>query len=74
MAYQLNTGTAEEPAWKDVVSAATEVTIGGDQPALVEMKQDRGKMEFAGFPRRRMRHVETFEMSLTAAGAAPGAP
>lgn len=73
VAYQLNTGTAAEPAWKDVVSAATEVTIADGQPALVEARQERGRMEFAGFPRRRMRHVETFELNLTAtpAGAAP---
>ena len=74
LAYQLNTGTAAEPAWKDVASAAAEVTIGAGQPALVEVRQERGRMEFAGFPRRRMRHVETFEMSLTAASEPAAAP
>jgi hypothetical protein len=74
LAYQLNTGTAAEPAWKDAASAATEVTIGPDQPALVELRQERGRMEFAGFPRRRMRNVETFEMTLTAGGEPPAAP
>jgi hypothetical protein len=66
IAYQLNTGTAEAPAWKDVVSAATEVALDPAQPALVEARQDRGRMEFAGFPRRRMRHVDTFALDLRA--------
>jgi hypothetical protein len=74
LAYQLNTGTAAAPAWKDVASAATEVTIGPGDPALVEMRQERGRMEFAGFPRRRMRNVETFAMTLTAASETPAAP
>ncbi|HVR72136.1 MAG TPA: hypothetical protein VMT87_14930 [Vicinamibacteria bacterium] len=74
IAYQLNAGTAGEPAWKDVVSSATEVTIDPDRPALVEVRQERGRMEFAGFPRRRMRHVETFLLSLTAASEPAAAP
>jgi len=73
LAYQINTGTAAEPGWKDVVSAATELTLADGQPALVDVRQERGRMEFAGFPRRRMRHVETFELNLTAttAGTTP---
>jgi hypothetical protein len=74
MAYQVNAGTAEEPAWRDVVSAATEVTLADGQPALVEAAQDRGRMEFAGFPRRRMRHVDTFALSLEATTPAAPAP
>ena len=74
MAYQVNAGTAQEPAWRDVVSAATEVTLADGQPALVEAVQDRGRMEFAGFPRRRMRHVETFALSLEATTPAAPAP
>jgi hypothetical protein len=76
MAYQVNAGTAEEPAWRDVVSAATEVTLADGQPALVDARQDRGRMEFAGFPRRRMRHVDTFELVLesTTPAAAASAP
>jgi hypothetical protein len=66
LAYQINTGTAEKPAWKDAVSAATAVTIAESQPALVEVRQERGRMEFAGLFRRRMRHVDTFELDLTA--------
>jgi hypothetical protein len=74
LAYQLNTGTAAAPAWKDVTSAAAEVTIGPGQPALAEVRQERGRMEFAGFPRRRMRNVETFELNLTAASEPAAAP
>ena len=31
---------------------------------LIELRQDRGRMEYAGFPRRRMRQVETFRVTL----------
>jgi hypothetical protein len=74
MAYQVNAATAEEPAWRDVVSAAAEVTLADGQPALVEAAQDRGRMEFAGFPRRRMRHVDTFALSLEATTPTAPAP
>ena len=74
LAYQVNTGSNEEPAWKDVVSAATDVTLSPTQPALVEVRQERGRMEFAGFPRRRMKNVETFELHLTTPSADDTAP
>jgi hypothetical protein len=73
LAYQMNTGTPAEPAWKDLASGATEVTLAAGQPALVEVRQDRGRMEFSGFLRRRMKHVETFKLDLTATTSA-GAP
>ena len=68
LAYQMNVGTADEPAWKDLVSASTEVTLGREVPALVEVRQDRGRMEFSGLLRRRMKHVETFQIELSAPG------
>jgi hypothetical protein len=74
LAYQVNAGTNEEPAWKDVASAATDVTLSPSQPSLVEVRQERGRMEFAGFPRRRMKNVETFELHLTTGGASAAAP
>jgi hypothetical protein len=74
LAYQMNAGTPEEPAWKDLVSASTDVALGPDQSAVVEVQQDRGRMEFSGFPRRRMKNVETFQMVLTGPAAAGGAP
>jgi hypothetical protein len=69
LAYQVNTGTADEPAWKDVVSAATDVQLSDAQPALVDVHQERGRMEFGGFPRRKMKNVDTFEISLTTTSA-----
>jgi hypothetical protein len=74
VAYQLNTGTAQEPAWKDAVSAAVDVSLAAAQPTLVELHQERGQMEFAGFPRRRMKKVETFELSLSSGSASTTAP
>jgi hypothetical protein len=64
LAYQTNSGSMEEPAWKDLVSSAAEVMLDPARPASVEVRQDRGKMEYAGFPRRRMRNVDTFELKV----------
>ena len=67
VAYQINTGTPEEPAWRDLVTGSTTVSINPDAPALVEVHQGRGQMEFAGFSRRRMRKVETFSLEVVPA-------
>jgi hypothetical protein len=74
VAYQGNTGTLTEPAWKDLVSAAIDVHLSGTQPVLVEIHQDRGKMEYGGFPRRRMKDVDTFALSLSSTNAPAATP
>lgn len=61
VAYQTNEGSAATPAWHDVASAQTTVTLRGDPPTVVQLRQDRGQMEFT---RKRMRGVETFGMAL----------
>jgi hypothetical protein len=33
-------------------------------PTFVLMRQEPGKMQFSGFPRRRMRNIESFRMDL----------
>jgi hypothetical protein len=68
IAYQVNDGTAEEPQWRDVVSAHQAVTLAPGRPAAVSLVQSRGTMEFA---RKKMRNVETFTASLDEAPAAP---
>ena len=66
LAYQINEGSADEPAWRDAASGATEVQLHRDKPLLVDVHQDAGRVEFSGFPRRRMRNVETFQITLQA--------
>jgi RNase P/RNase MRP subunit p29 len=65
VAYQINEGTPAQPAWKDLVDASYDLTMATDGPTFVQMRQDRGSMEFAGFPKRRMRGVETFQIDLS---------
>jgi hypothetical protein len=62
LAYQTSEGTLESPAWRDAVSESLAVDIGVDAPAFVQVRQDPGRMDFSGFPRRRMRNVETFRL------------
>ena len=62
LAYQANTGTAAEPAWRDLNEASITVALSATTPSFVQLKQDPGRMEFSGFPRRRMKRVETFNL------------
>jgi hypothetical protein len=65
LAYQVNTGTASEPAWKDVVAGAAPCELHRAEPTFVRVTQDGGRMEFSGFSRRRMKFVETFRLELS---------
>jgi hypothetical protein len=64
VSYQLNGGSAAEPAWKDLVTSESTVDLSADAPKFLQVRQDRGKMEFGGFPRRKMRLVETFKLTV----------
>jgi hypothetical protein len=64
LAYQVNDADAEHPAWRDRAEAATEVDLRPESPTIVQVRQNRGKMEFSGFLRRRMKNVETFQIDL----------
>ena len=67
-AYQVNDGTAEEPQWRDVVSAELAVSLAPGRAAEVRVAQARGTMEFA---KKKMQRVETFTASLDDKPAAP---
>lgn len=62
VAYQANAGTAEAPAWRDLAEAALTLDLGTAAASFVQLRQDPGRMEFSGFPRRRMKRVETFRI------------
>jgi hypothetical protein len=64
VAYQFNAGSAEEPAWKDVVTAEAGLELRRGSPTFVLMRQDPGRMGYSGFPRKRMRNIETFSVVL----------
>jgi hypothetical protein len=68
VAYQFNAGTRENPEWKDAASTEAQFDMGRRTPNFLLLKQAMGKMQFSGFPRRRMRNIESFRMDL-----APGA-
>jgi hypothetical protein len=63
IAYQTNEGTAASPAWRDVAMAKATVTLRGDGPTPIQLRQDRGRMEFA---RKHMREVESFRIEISA--------
>jgi hypothetical protein len=62
LAYQANTGTAAEPVWRDLTEGSLTLALGTATPSFVQVRQDPGGMEFTGFPRKRMKRVETFRL------------
>jgi hypothetical protein len=64
VAYQTNGGTAPDAAWKDLATAEASVELSREAPTFLQVRQDRGKMEFSGFPKKKMRLVDTFRLTL----------
>jgi hypothetical protein len=62
IAYQVNEGTAAQPAWRDAAATGVEVDVRQNAPTFVEVRQHAGRMEFTGLVRKRMRRVETFRL------------
>ena len=61
IAYQVNDATAEQPQWRDVVSAERTITLAAGRTAGVRLRQDRGTMEYS---KKKMQRVETFTAEL----------
>jgi hypothetical protein len=62
IAYQGNAGTAESPSWRDLAEGSVTLDLAAGAPSFVQLRQDPGRMEFSGFPRKRMKRVETFRL------------
>jgi len=62
LAYQANTGPAAEPVWRDLTEGSLTLALSAATASFVQVRQDPGRMEFSGFPRRRMKRVETFRL------------
>ena len=60
--YQVNEGSVENPAWRDVVMATSTLTLRGDGQTPIQLRQTRGQMEFA---RKHMREVESFRIEIS---------
>jgi len=71
LAYQRNEGSAAEPAWRNLVVAATKVVVEPGQTLALRLEQSRGTMEYA---HHRMLHVEAFNVVLWQPGEAPAVP
>jgi hypothetical protein len=59
--YQVNEASTASPAWRDVAMATSTVTLRGEGPTPIQLRQDRGRMEFA---RKRMREVDSFRIEI----------
>jgi hypothetical protein len=61
--YQVNEGSVASPAWRDVAMATATLTLRGEGPTPIQLRQARGQMEFA---RKHMREVESFRIEIEA--------
>jgi hypothetical protein len=61
VSYQVNEGTDASPAWRELAAAGTTATLRADGPTVLQLRQDRGRMEFA---RKRMRDVDSFRIEI----------
>jgi hypothetical protein len=64
LSYQINEGDKEHPAWRDLAPGRDRVELRPDERVVVQVRQDRGRMEFSGLTRKRMKNVETFHIEL----------
>lgn len=71
LAYQINSATPDEPAWRDVAGTALDVSLSAGATTVVEVAQDAGRMEFSGLGRKRMKHVESFQLTAHTALDSP---
>lgn len=62
IAYQGNTGTTAQPVWRDLTEGSLTLALSAAAPSFVQVRQDPGRMEFSGFPRKRTKRVETFRL------------
>ncbi len=62
--YQINKGTATQPAFHDLVTAGAQVVLRVGGLTRVVVAQDRGKMEYSGLFKKRMKNVDTFQLEL----------
>ena len=60
LAYQVNDGTAGEPAWRDAAGTSLLLQLRAEGPSVAELQQDPGRMEYS---RKRMRNTETFRLA-----------
>jgi hypothetical protein len=74
IAYQGMEGATEGQAWRDLAAGSLGIELRAEAPTFISVAQDRGRMEFSGFPRRRMKNVETFVLALTPERPEPEAP
>jgi hypothetical protein len=68
LAYQANDASSAAPQWRDVVAAEAEIEPAVGRTLRLRLDQARGSMDFV---RRRMRNVETFQLTLVSEGESP---
>lgn len=64
VAYQIAEDTTDAQTWRDVAWTVGSLELLPDRVAILTLEQDRGSMEYSGFPRRRMKNVETFRLGF----------
>jgi len=64
LAYQVSEDSGSEPEFRDLVAAETDVTLVAGRLTPLRLRQERGRMEFSGLFKKRMKNVDTFRLEL----------
>lgn len=67
MIYQINEGSRSLPRWIDVASRSFSIQVEASKESYVVIEQNAAGLEYFGFFRRRMKNVESFQLSVLSA-------
>jgi hypothetical protein len=65
LAYQVAEPGAAGPSFRDLAAASLGVELKASAPTFVQVRQDRGRMQFSGLLRKSMRNVESFRLEAS---------
>lgn len=64
MLYQVNEGTQDLPRWVDAVSRAFPIQVRNGKHTQIVLQQDASGLDFGGLMRKKMKNVESFNVSV----------
>jgi hypothetical protein len=65
LAYQVAEPGEAGPSFRDAAATSLEVELKLGSPNFVQVRQDRGRMQFSGLLRKSMKHVDSFRLEAT---------
>jgi len=64
LAYQVGEDSGGGPEFRDLIAVESEVELVAGRLTPLRLRQERGRMEFSGLFKKRMKNVDTFRLEL----------